>query len=129
MTSRCSTWCCPPGQRSWWPHAERARNTLVFTLEGRPDLWLDGVLHPVAGGDVITLKAGTGISHTIINNSPGDARLLIIRSRASTDDAVHFPLHIDQRNLFANWWESPPQRALGGDRPESTVANSPVTLA
>ena len=96
----------PPGQRTWWPRAADPREAMIFVLEGRPDLWLDGTLHPLVIGDVVTLHAGDERAHTIVNHGSADARVLVVRSRAGVRDAAHF-----------------------GDRVESTVANSPAILA
>jgi len=67
----------PPGRRTSYPHAESAEEEFVYVLEGNPDVWIDGTLHRLGPGDVVAFPAGTGICHTVLNNSPAEARLLV----------------------------------------------------
>ena len=78
-----------PGRRVSWPHAEADEEEFVFVLEGEPDLWLDGELRRLKAGEGVAFLPGTGISHTIINNTDKDVRLLVVgeasrRGAAST---------------------------------------------
>ncbi len=60
----------PPGRRTSHPHAESAEEEFVFVVEGHPDVWIDGALHPLAPGDSVGFPAGTGVSHAFLNNTP-----------------------------------------------------------
>ena len=66
----------PPGRRTSWPHAEETEDEFVHVLEGTPDVWLDGVLHRLQPGDSVGFKAGDGLAHTLITNTPQPVRLL-----------------------------------------------------
>jgi len=58
----------PPGQRTSWPHAEENEEEFAYVIEGEVDAWIDGELHRMKKGDLIAWPAGTGISHTILND-------------------------------------------------------------
>src|SRR3569832_2420617 len=50
----------PPGTRSNIPGAYRDEEEFFFVLEGAPDLWIDGHLHPLREGDGIAFNDNTG---------------------------------------------------------------------
>jgi uncharacterized cupin superfamily protein len=104
----------PPGRRTSYPHAELAEDEFVYVLEGTPDLWQDGHLHRLAEGDAVGWPAGTGIAHTIINNTETDVRLLVVGEASRRRFKVHYPLH-PKRNaeLGEQWWSDAPARPLG----------------
>ena len=77
----------PPGHRAWWPHAWPDREVMLFVLEGAPRLWLNGKLTSLVPGDVVTLTPAQKESHTVINEGPLDARVLVIRGRVNVTGA------------------------------------------
>jgi uncharacterized cupin superfamily protein len=44
-------------------------------------VWIDGQLHRLGPGDAVGLPAGTGICHTMLNNSAEEVRLLVVGER------------------------------------------------
>lgn len=80
----------PPGRRSASPHAHTHTEEIVFILDGTPDLWVDGTLYPLEPGDCVSFAPGTGITHTVINNSARNAVLLAIAAVAP-EDACFYP--------------------------------------
>ena len=68
----------PPGARAYPPIAMRDDEVFLFVLEGKPDLWIDGALHALDEGTGVTLNAGTGIAHSVLNNSGRDVRLFVM---------------------------------------------------
>ncbi len=82
-----------PGHRTSWPHAEKTEEEFVFVVEGEPDVWLDGELHRLKAGDGVVFVPGTGIAHTVINNSERTVRLLVVGEHKRADNKVHYPLH------------------------------------
>jgi uncharacterized cupin superfamily protein len=82
----------PPGRRSSSPHAHTKREEFVYVLDGHPDVWIDGHLHPLRPGDFLAFAAGTGVAHTVINNSERDAILLAIATMPE-DDACFYPFN------------------------------------
>jgi hypothetical protein len=83
----------------------------VFVIEGRPDLWMDGGLHPLRPGDGVAFPAGTGIAHCLINNTSGDVRLLIVGENIA-GDRVAYPINPEERRPSDDWADAP-RRPLG----------------
>jgi len=104
----------PPGRRTSYPHAESAEDEFVYVIVGTPDVWLDGVLHRLRPGDAVGFPAGTGQSHTFLNNTDEEVRLLVVGDRPRPDNRVWYPLNPEQQALRDDWWPDPPDRALGG---------------
>jgi uncharacterized cupin superfamily protein len=102
-----------PGRRTSYPHAESAEDEFVFVLEGRPDAWIDGVLHALAPGDSVAFPAGTGISHTFLNNTPDEVRLLVIGEKPKEENRIRYPLNKAHELTRPDRWIDPPERALG----------------
>lgn len=104
----------PPGRRTSWPHAERDEEELVYVIEGHPDVWIDGHLHRLEPGDAVGFPSGTGIAHTVINNTESPVRLLVVGEASKKSNQSHYPLH-PKRNaeLGDARWQDVPQRELG----------------
>jgi len=103
-----------PGRRTSYPHAESAEEEFIYVLEGTPDAWIDGTLHRLAPGDAVGFPAGTGICHTILNNTATEVRLMVIGERSKPENRVHYPLHQDYERTREDAWTDVPPRALGG---------------
>lgn len=106
----------PPGGRSSFPHAESDEEEFVLVLSGRPDVWIDGVLHELVEGDCVAFPAGTGIAHSFLNNSSEDAHLLIVGEASKDFNRVNYPLNPERMAEFAKHgraWLDAPQRRLG----------------
>jgi len=101
----------PPGCRSAEPHAHEREEEFVYVIEGHPDAWIDGELHPLRPGDGIAFPAGTGVAHCLLNNSEGPVRLLIIGEH-HPEDRVAYPLN-PERHAAPNNWSDAPARPLG----------------
>jgi uncharacterized cupin superfamily protein len=103
----------PPGRRTSYPHAESAEEEFVFVIEGRPDAWIDGVLHRLRPGDSVAFPAGTGICHTFLNNTEEEVRLMVIGEKSKPENRTCYPLHpaLEQSIDFA--WRDAPARPLG----------------
>ena len=76
-----------PGHRSSLPHAEVIEEECVYVLEGHPHAWIDGELHALAPDDIVVFPPGTGIRHTIVNETTSDVRLLVIGERVGVSRA------------------------------------------
>lgn len=105
----------PPGHRTSYPHAEEKEEEFVFVLEGDVDVWVDGHLHAMHAGDLVAFPAGTGICHTIINNSASEARLLVGGERSKDDNRIYYPLNPEREAEVGHdsWWHDIPLRAQG----------------
>ncbi|MDB4941096.1 MAG: Hemolysin [Labilithrix sp.] len=97
-----------PGQRTSFPHAESHEEEFAFVLEGSLDAWLDGVLHPIAAGDLVALPAGTGICHTFINNGDREARLLVGGDSDKEANRIFYPKNLEVRSRRKDWWSDVP---------------------
>ncbi|CAB3655132.1 cupin domain-containing protein [Achromobacter kerstersii] len=102
-----------PGRRTSYPHAESTEQEYVYVLDGTPDVWIDGVLHPLAEGDSVAFPAGTGICHTFINNTQDDVRLMVVGEPTRADNRVRFPLNEAYERTRKNRWVDWPARPLG----------------
>lgn len=106
----------PPGRRSSPPHAERDDEEMVFVLEGTPDLWQDGRLHRLRPGVSVGWFSGTGIAHSIINNSKAPVRLLTVGEVSRYVNRIHFPTEprctafVKERGEH---WADAPKRRMG----------------
>lgn len=103
----------PPGRRTSLPHAESTEEEFVFVVEGTPDVWIDGTLHRLTPGDGVGFPAGTGIAHTVINNTDTEIRLIVVGDRARPDNRIVYPVDSWQKAYRTDWWEDAPQRPLG----------------
>lgn len=106
----------PPGNRTSRPHAESAEEEFVLVVQGEPDLWLDGVLHPLAEGDAVGFPAGTGITHSFLNNSTTNVHLLVIGEHAVAGNKLWYPLNPERMTEIAEWgeaWLDGPRNLLG----------------
>ncbi|MBI1775312.1 MAG: cupin domain-containing protein [Proteobacteria bacterium] len=101
----------PPGHRTSFPHAHSEQEEFVFVIEGHPDVWIDGVLHALGPGDGIAFPSGTGIAHSVLNNSDAPVRLLVVGERRS-GDRIAFPINPERRDR-PNYWHDAPTRPLG----------------
>lgn len=103
----------PPGRRTSYPHAESAEEEFVYVLEGNPDVWIDGHLHPLASGDSVAFPAGTGICHTFINNTEQEVRLLVIGETDKAENRIRYPLNPAREAQRPDRWLDWPERPLG----------------
>ena len=103
----------PPGARISYPHAESAEEEFVFVIEGRPDAWIDGVLHPLTPGDSVAFPAGTGICHTFLNNTPDVVRLLVVGEKPKDENRIRYPLNPAYEATRPDRWIDPPDRVMG----------------
>jgi len=104
----------PPGSRTSFPHAEKLEEEFVFVLAGKPDVWIDGKLHPLDPGDAVGFTAGTGIAHSFLNNSDEDMHLLILGERQVAGNLLFYPLNPERIAQFPDWaWLDAPRRPLG----------------
>jgi uncharacterized cupin superfamily protein len=87
----------PPGHRSSLPHAEATEEECVYVLEGNPHAWIDEKLYPLAPDDIVAFAPGTGIRHTIMNQTERDVRLLVIGERVAVSR--------NRVNRFLAWLE------------------------
>ncbi len=76
----------PPGRRTSFTHAHLREEELIYVLAGTPSVrWFEPGERPqehvLAPGDLVVFPGGTGIAHTFVNRSDGDAEVLVIGER------------------------------------------------
>lgn len=104
----------PPGRRLCWPHAEADEEEFVFVIEGEPDLWLDGHVRRLKPGDGCSFPAGTGITHTFLNNTAADVRLLVVGEASRRRSRWYYPLHPKRNEEIGDSnWKDHPVREMG----------------
>ena len=102
------------GCRTSWPHAEADEEEFIYVLKGEPDLWLDGHVRRLKPGDGVGFPAGTGIAHTLINNTGSDVRLLVVGEANRERSRIDYPMH-PQRNeqIGTRFWKDKPTQKMG----------------
>ena len=104
----------PPGRRTSWPHAESLEEEFVYVIEGNPQAWIDGEVYDLSPGDMVGFPAGTGVCHTIINNTETEVRLLVGGDANRSDNRIFYPLNPErQAQVGAGWWTDVPRRSQG----------------
>ncbi|KZS92754.1 hypothetical protein SISNIDRAFT_486260 [Sistotremastrum niveocremeum HHB9708] len=114
----CNLEILAPGCRSSDPHAHSLEDELVYVISGRGLLWMNGIVYDIGPGDAIGFPAGTGIAHTIINDSSEEdgedlALLVVGQNKRDEGDLVYYPLHKEKMFTFVRWWFDAPQHDLG----------------
>lgn len=103
-----------PGRRTSWPHAESHEEEFVYVVSGYPSAWVNGHLYPLRPGDAVGFPAGTGISHTFINNSEADAILLVVGERNKDENKCIYPLHPKRNEEIGDFlWRDCPTQEMG----------------
>ncbi len=102
-----------PGRRTSFPHAESAEEEFVYVIEGAPDVWLDGRLYRLRAGEAVGFPAGTGITHTFMNNTEGEVRLLVVGEKPKAENRIVYPRNPERKPLRDDWWDDAPQRPMG----------------
>lgn len=102
-----------PGRRTSYPHAESLEEEFVFVIEGEPDVWIDGHLHRLTAGDAVGFAAGTGLCHTILNNTDRAVRLLVVGEASRLDNKVYYPCNPELIAIRTDWWHDVPHRPKG----------------
>lgn len=105
----------PPGTRTSFPHAESSEEEFVYVVSGEVDVWLDGVLHRVRAGELVGFPSGTGICHTVLNDGPHEATLLVGGERSKPENRIVYPLNPERRTQLqpSEWWDDAPRVPLG----------------
>ncbi len=102
-----------PGRRTSLPHAESHEEECVYVIAGRPDVWLDGVLHALMPGDCVGFPAGTGLAHSFLNNSAQEVQLLVIGNSDMAANRIHYPINPERKAWRKDWWHDAPERPRG----------------
>lgn len=83
----------PAGKRSSWPHAHSSEEEFVFVLEGNPVARLDEKEYEIKPFTGIDFKAGSGVSHTLINKTDDYVYYLCAGECEPENDKIYYPEH------------------------------------
>jgi [ribosomal protein S5]-alanine N-acetyltransferase len=103
----------PPGCRTSSPHAESLEEEFVYVIKGSPHLWLNGYIHDLSDGFAVGFPAGTGIAHTLINNTESDVHLIVAGDKTKKENLCSFPINPELKHDCQIWWDNPPAHPLG----------------
>jgi len=109
----------PPGRRSAFPHGHTHEEEFIYVLEGETTVWLDGYTKNISKDHFAAFPSGTGISHTLINNSKNDVKYICIgETQDFPEEKIVYPLHPFRQIecVRKGWyWTELPIRQLGPD--------------
>ncbi|MBI1859555.1 MAG: cupin domain-containing protein [Deltaproteobacteria bacterium] len=103
----------PPGRRSSWPHAHSHQEEFVYVVSGEPTAWVNGRTYALKPGDGVAFPPGTGIAHTMINDTDQEVRLLVVGEQSNPDDKGFYPLHPRRNAEIPYLWVDAPKHELG----------------
>ncbi|KIJ52370.1 hypothetical protein M422DRAFT_243161 [Sphaerobolus stellatus SS14] len=117
----------PPGTRLTRPLALRYGDSITYCISGQGLLWQNGWTFPFVATDAVGWKAGTGITHTIINDSNADGSagedlFLITAYEVKDNEEVYYPLvpDISESSPILEGrplWKTPPTQGDLGPHP------------
>lgn len=81
----------PIGKRSSWDHAHSVEEEFVFVLEGNPTVRLDRKDFIASPFTAIDFKAGSGVSHTLVNKTDNDIYYLCAGECNPLNDKIYYP--------------------------------------
>ena len=103
-----------PQTRSSSPHAESREEEFVYVVKGRPHIWINGYIYQLEEKMGVGFKAGTGVSHTVINNTFEAVELIVLGERTKTENKCAFPVNPELENEHKTiWWYDCPPQELG----------------
>jgi len=107
----------PPGRRSSFPHAHTHEEEFVYVLKGELTVWLNGYTKTIGPHCLAAFPSGTGLAHTLINNSDEDVVYICIgETEQFKDEKIIYPLN-PLRNKECqrkgHLWETLPKQILG----------------
>lgn len=111
-----------PHSRSSSPHAESLEEEFVYIVSGRPHVWIDGYIYQLEEKMAVGFKAGTGISHTVINNTDLPVELIVLGERTKRENKCGFPVNPELQPEHKDiWWNEQPKLPLGPH--DGTIGN------
>lgn len=103
-----------PGRRTSWPHAEGDEEEFTFVIAGTPEVWLDGHVWQLVPGDFVGWPSGTGLAHTMLNNSGEPAVLATFGEASRQRSRIWYPFHPGRmKALKARAWTPMPKPRFG----------------
>ncbi len=101
----------PVGKRSSWPHAHAMEEEFVYVLEGNPTVWLNGQKTKNSPETGVDFKAGSGVAHTLINETDKEVFYLCVGESETENDKIFYPEHPERNEQMRK------EGSLWDDRP------------
>lgn len=111
-----------PGKRAWPYHLHYVNDEMFFVLEGEGSIRIDGATHRIRQGDFISLPAGPGSAHQIVNDSKAPLKYLAV----STMEPIEIAEYPDAKKLGLFTGSAPGQPAPKGALRQFLRAGKPV---
>ena len=102
-----------PNRRTSLPHAESLEEEFVYVLKGAPQLWQNGELYQLGPGDCVGFPSGTGICHSIVNNTCAEVELIVAGERSKPDNKCIYSVDKDLDAKSSIRWSDPPIQTMG----------------
>ncbi|MFN7727883.1 MAG: GNAT family N-acetyltransferase [Bdellovibrio sp.] len=104
----------PPNQRSSTPHAESLEEEFVYVVAGHPHVWINGYIYQLEPKMAVGFPAGSGISHTFINNTQDDVEMIVLGERSKKENKYVYPINPELFEEHKNaWWTDWPKQEMG----------------
>ncbi len=104
----------PPADTSSMPHAESHEEEFIYIVSGDPHIWINGYIYQLHAGMCVGFKAGTGVSHTVINNTNQNVEMIVLGERTKKHNKCAFPINPElKKESEAIWWNDAPVHELG----------------
>lgn len=109
----------------------------MFCLQGRGTIWQNGWIYPFEPGDVAGWKAGTGVTHCVINDTKrvpgqtedeqeGDLILLVVGENKPGEDRLYYPHNPEEYGISGKLrWDDFKQQNESGAHPGVARAERP----
>ena len=107
----------PPHRRDPFPHAHTHEEEIVYVLQGKPKVWMNGYIKELSPGQFAAFPPGTGIAHAIINDTDETVIFLGVGESADFEnEKITYPLNAIRRLECErkNWyWHDAPNQNFG----------------
>jgi uncharacterized cupin superfamily protein len=103
-----------PQSQSSYPHAESLEEEFVYVVSGKPHLFINGYIYQLEAGMFAGFPAGTGVIHSVINNTFDNVELIVIGERTKKENKYLYPLNLELKKEHENnWWHDWPVQVMG----------------
>jgi HAD superfamily hydrolase (TIGR01509 family) len=116
-----------PGRRTSLPHSEESEDEFCYVLKGHPDVWINGELFRLNPGDGVGFQSGTGLAHTVINNTNETVEILGVGEPSRRHGRVDYPVNPERNvHLKEGHWNTVPKHTLGPHDGQPDSAKAPL---
>ena len=100
--------------RSSSPYAKSLDEEFIYIVKGRPHVWINGFIYQLEEKMSVGFKSGTGVSHSVINNTMESIEIIVIGERTKKENKCAFPANPELESEHKEiWWTDYPKQRLG----------------